>query len=481
MTVVGKSTHLPQAEQEKKTVALSSILAAVFLTGMKIVVGLATGSLGILAEAAHSGLDLIAAVVTYFAVRLSAKPPDHDHTYGHGKIENISALFETLLLLVTCAWIIYEAIQRLFFTHVDVDTSIWAFIVMGTSIIIDITRSRALLRVAKKYSSQALEADALHFSTDVWSSSVVIVGLFLVSIANFLSLPWLVKADAIAAIVVAGIVIYVSLQLGRKTIFDLLDAIPPGLRDEVSHATRQVPGVQAVERVRIRRSGPEFFTDVEVRVREDLALESAHEIATQVEAAIRSYLPEADVVVHVAPDEPQDSGLIRAIYRTAARQGLRIHSVRLYEIKGAYSLELHLEVDDILSLDMAHTQASALEETLRQEIPGLAEVVTHIEPIGEFSATRQQLPSDDDKILKIIQEALDQLGLCFDPHEVKIRRSAETLSISFHCIMDGETAITEAHALTEQVEGALYASIPNLGRVVIHVEPPQLQDFGKTA
>jgi divalent metal cation (Fe/Co/Zn/Cd) transporter len=337
------------------------------------------------------------------------------------------------------------------------------------------------MRVANKYSSQALEADALHFSTDVWSSSVVILGLFLVSLANILNLPWLVKADAIAAILVAGIVIYVSIQLGRKTIFDLLDAIPPGLRDEVSHATGQVPGVQAVERVRIRRSGPDFFTDVEVLVQPDLALESAHEIASQVEAAIRAYLPEADVVVHVAPEEPQDAGMIKVIYRIAARQGLRVHSVRLYEIKAAYSLELHLEVDEALSLDDAHAQATALEESLRLEMPGLKEIVTHIEPIGEFSSTRQQVPSEDDKILAVIQEALDQLGLCFDPHDVKIRRSAEALSISFHCIMDGETAITEAHALTEQVEGALYASIPNLGRVVIHVEPPQFKDLEEPA
>ena len=211
------------ADREKKNVALSSVLAAVFLTLMKLIVGIMTGSLGILAEVAHSGLDLVAAIVTLFAVRASGKPADSEHTYGHGKIENLSALFETLLLLITCAWIIYEAIQRLFFKSVEIEASIWGFLVMIFAIGIDVSRSRALARVAQKYDSQALEADALHFSTDVWSSTVVIVGLGLVKLSEWLHLPWLVKADAVAAMGVAGIVIYVSLQLGRRTIAGLLD------------------------------------------------------------------------------------------------------------------------------------------------------------------------------------------------------------------------------------------------------------------
>ncbi len=169
-------------------VALSSVGAAVLLTTMKIVVGLLTGSLGILSEAAHSGLDLIAAVVTLFAVRVSARPPDGEHTYGHGKVENFSALVETLLLLATCGWIIYEAIERLFFKTVHVEVTLWSFVVMGVSIIIDFTRSRALMKTAKKYGSQALEADALHFSTDVWSSCVVIFGLIAVLIAQQVSI-----------------------------------------------------------------------------------------------------------------------------------------------------------------------------------------------------------------------------------------------------------------------------------------------------
>src|SRR5512136_1214106 len=228
------------ATAEKRSVAASSVLAAILLTGMKLTVGLTTGSLGILSEAAHSGLDLVAAAVTLFAVRVSGRPADREHTYGHGKVENLSALFETVLLLVTCVWIIYEAIQRLFFKEVVVEASIWAFIIMGVSIVIDFSRSRALARVAKKYDSQALEADALHFSTDIWSSSVVIGGLLLVRSAEWFNVPLLAKADAIAAMGVAVIVVYVSVQLGRRTVVGLLDGVPSGVRDEIIHRLGEV-------------------------------------------------------------------------------------------------------------------------------------------------------------------------------------------------------------------------------------------------
>jgi cation diffusion facilitator family transporter len=197
------------AEKEKRDAALSSVLAAVFLTALKLVVGLMTGSLGILAEAAHSGLDLVAALVTFFAVRIADRPPDERYRYGYGKVENLSALIETLLLLITCLWIIYEAIQRLFFKPVEIEASFWAFGVMLVSIVVDVSRSRILYRAARKHNSQALEADALHFSTDIWSSAVVIVGLGLVWLSGRLGpeWAWLVKGDAVAALVVAAIVV----------------------------------------------------------------------------------------------------------------------------------------------------------------------------------------------------------------------------------------------------------------------------------
>jgi cation diffusion facilitator family transporter len=297
---VKTASQSAKADREKSLVAGSSVVAAVFLTSMKLVVGLSTGSLGILSEAAHSGLDLVAAAVTFLAVRISGKPADTEHTYGHGKVENLSALFETFLLLLTCVWIIYEAVRRLFYRDVAVEATVWAFVCMGISIVIDLSRSTALGRAAKKYDSQALEADALHFSTDIWSSSVVIGGLALVRLSGYLKLEWLHKADAVAALGVACIVVYVSIQLGRRTIAGLLDQVPAGLREQVTRAAR-VPGVMAVRQVRVRRSGPEAFADVTIAVVRTTSLEEAHGIATAAENAVRQVLPRADVMVHVEP------------------------------------------------------------------------------------------------------------------------------------------------------------------------------------
>jgi len=291
-----------QAKHDKNRVALISVMAAVILTATKLVVGLATGSLGILSEAAHSGLDLVAAVVTFFAVRISAKPADEQHTYGHGKVENLSAMFETGLLLITCIWIVYEALQRLFFKAVHVEASAWAFGIMLLSIVVDYNRSRALYRAARKYKSQALEADALHFSTDIWSSSVVILGLALVRLSDALGIPLLSQADALAALAVAGIVIYVSLQLGRRTVAGLLDEIPAGLRGEVVQALKLVPGVRQVRHVRLRWSGPEGFADVILTAEQDLPLEQAHQIANQAEQAVKQLLASVEVTVHVEPE-----------------------------------------------------------------------------------------------------------------------------------------------------------------------------------
>src|SRR5438270_7725295 len=210
------STATMQAE--KRSVAGNSVLAAIAITGLKIVVGITTGSLGILSEAAHSGLDLIAAIITFFSVRVSDKPADADHQYGHGKVENFSAFLETGLLLLTCVWIVWEAVRRMFFSHHSIEPSVAAFVVLFVSMAVDWWRSRALQHMASKYESQALEADALHFGTDIWSSGVVVLGLASVVAGRRWGIPWLADADPIAAIFVAGVIVYVSSRLARQTI-----------------------------------------------------------------------------------------------------------------------------------------------------------------------------------------------------------------------------------------------------------------------
>jgi cation diffusion facilitator family transporter len=294
-----------QGKKEKRSAALSSVIAAIGLTTFKLIVGLLTNSLGILAEAAHSGLDLVAAAMTYFAVRVSDKPADKEHPFGHGKIENLSALFETVLLLITSAWIIYEAIQRLFYhPNIIPEASIWSFVVMGASIIVDFTRSRLLSRAAKKYKSQALEADALHFSTDIWSSSVVIIGLIGIAIANkFSGLAWMHRADSIAALVVAIIVIYVSGELGWRTISALLDTAPRGLAEKIERVAASVPGVVDAHAIRIRPSGAHTFIDMHVTMDGSVTLKEAHAATEVIEDAILEVITPADVTVHVEPAE----------------------------------------------------------------------------------------------------------------------------------------------------------------------------------
>jgi len=292
------------AQTEKNSAALSSVLAAIGLTSFKIVIGTLTGSLGILAEAAHSGLDLVAAVMTWFAVNVAGKPADPEHPFGHGKAENISALFETLLLLATSAWIIYEAVHRLMAPETHMEVTIWSFLVMGTSIVVDISRSRMLSRVAREHNSQALEADALHFSTDIWSSAVVIVGLTAVLVGKlFPALVFLEKADAIAALAVAIIVIYVSAQLGIRSIQALLDAAPNnGEYKQIIETVSGMPGVTDVHAVRIRPSGAVWFVDMHITMDGDKSLEETHTVTEAIEQKIQQILVKSDVTIHVEPN-----------------------------------------------------------------------------------------------------------------------------------------------------------------------------------
>ena len=469
-TVQPSAAQSAEATREKTLVALSSVLAAVALTGTKIVVGVMSGSLGILSEAAHSGLDLVAAVVTYFAVRAASRPADREHTYGHGKVENLSALFETVLLLGTCVWIVYEAVRRLAFADVHVEVSGWAFGVMALSIVVDWSRSRALKRAADKYQSQALEADALHFSTDIWSSCVVIVGLICVWLADRLGQPWLEKADAVAGIGVAAIVVWVSIQLGRRTIDALLDAVPGDLRDKVAEAAR-VDDVLEVGQVRIRQSGPETFADVTIHVSRAHSVERAHEIADAAESSIRRQLPGADVVVHVEPRAQDEEDLLTTVRLTARRLGVAAHSIRLSDQGGRLTLGLHLELDEELTLGQAHEQATAFEAALREALPEIDDVVTHLEPAHTDVAASAASPEDMARLRSAIDEVRRELCPSLGVHALEAHREGDELTVSFHCTLAADTAIADAHRLSHQVEQQLRRRVPQVGRLVVHVEP----------
>ncbi|HZD96239.1 MAG TPA: cation diffusion facilitator family transporter, partial [Candidatus Sulfotelmatobacter sp.] len=295
---------LERMQAEKRSVALNSLLAALAITVLKLLVGLTTRSLGILSEAAHSGLDLVAALVTLLSVRVSDKPADAEHQYGHGKVENFSAFIETGLLLLTCVWIVSEAIRRLSGHHsVHIEPSIAAFAVMFLSMAVDWWRSHKLQRIAEKYDSQALEADALHFSTDIVSSGVVALGLALVWAGVHWQVPWLVKADSVAALLVSGVIVYVSSRLARRTIDALLDAAPAGTRNRIIDAALKVDGVIEVERARTRRAGNRYFADLTVGLARNVTFQRSGQVVAEITRAVQAILPDADVVIHSVPRE----------------------------------------------------------------------------------------------------------------------------------------------------------------------------------
>lgn len=466
--------------REKKIVAATSVLAAVFLTGSKLIVGFLTGSLGILAEAIHSALDLVAAAITFFAVRISDRPADESHLYGHGKVENLSALAETLLLLITCVWIIYEAIQRLFFVSVKVDASLWAFLIMAISIVVDFSRSRALSRVAKKYKSQALEADALHFKTDVWSSAVVIAGLALVRTGEYLGggKAFFERADAIAALAVAFIVVYVSFNLGRRAVDILLDRAPKGLADQFSQSVEAVDGIQRVSRTRVRDVGNQIFVDLTVEVPRHFSLEESHQLVRKAQEAVHNISHNADVVVHTVPTSERE-GILEKIRAVAAHEHVSIHNVSVHFTERGVWIDLDLEVDPKLSFENAHEAATKLETSLQDELDGMdsfapvADINVHIEPRGGdepvSGAPLDQLKADS--YIRRVREIGDELKGSEGCHQIELHEIQGSIYLSFHLQVRAESSIAEAHSTAEDMENRLRREFPELGRVVIHTEP----------
>ncbi len=461
------------ADREKSRVALTSVIAALFLTGFKIVVGISTGSLGILAEALHSGLDLVAALMTFIAVRISSKPADASHPYGHGKVESFSALFETLLLVLTCVWIISEGIQRLFYKKVEIDPSLWAFLVMILSIAIDYGRSRALMRAAKQYKSQALEADALHFSTDIWSSLVVILGLAMVRLGQGSPYEaYLGRADAVAALGVALIVLWISGRLGKETIDVLMDRAPSGLITRITEAALSVPGVMDCRRVRVRSVGPVIFADIVVGVSRTAPLDQAHAIASLVEQKVRGIEQKADVVVHFEPVSGSAESWQERIKATALEKGLSVHEVEIHQVDGKKNITLHLEVPPTLSLHEAHNLADRLEADIRANLQDVAEVKTHIEPEMTEPISGQTAPERMPEVNAIIRYVASNFPALREFREIGITRIDDGLILSLNCVFDPNLRIDDAHRMVSQIEEAIAKRLPQVKRVHIHMEPP---------
>jgi cation diffusion facilitator family transporter len=469
--MAGTAISSPESMRaEKRTAAGNSVLAAIVITGLKIAVGVTTGSLGILSEAAHSGLDLIASLVTFFSVGVSDKPADADHQYGHGKVENFSAFVETGLLLLTCGWIIYEAGERLFFRHIEIEPSLAAFAVMIISMGVDWWRSRVLGRIATKYDSQALEADALHFSTDIWSAGVVVLGLVLVLVGRTYHVEWLRLSDPIAALFVAGVVVSVSWRLARRTVDALLDAAPPGVRAKIQDAVSHVDGVLEVDRVRIRRSGNRYFADLTVGLARTVTFQRSRQLASAVSEAVHRILPDADVTVQPLPRAQRSENVFDRIRATATDRNLNVHDISVQDFAGQLHVEQHIELDERMTLKEAHDQVTELEADLRREVPEISEILTHIESEPATIETTDELVRDA-KLEQRLRAVAAQFPEILDVHEFLVKRVRGRLYVSLHCTLFDDLSLARVHDIQTELEIRFKQDAPELFRVLIHPEP----------
>jgi cation diffusion facilitator family transporter len=466
---------LPLSEtREKRHAALLSVGSALLLVSLKAFLVVRTGSLGVLSEALHSGLDLVAAIITFLSLRVADQPADERHPYGHGKFENFSAFVETGLLVLTALYVIYEAFDRMFFHSVHIQPSIMVILVLLVALAIDITRARKLTQVAQKYSSEALEADALHFSTDVWSTIVVIAGIGLVWAGEKWNLPWMIYADALAGLTVAAIILWVGSRLGKRTLDALLDAVPGGLQEEIAAAVRKMDGVLSVERVRLRRAGNRYFVDATVSVPRTASLEQVHSWSDAIEKRVGEIVP-SDVVVHAEPRAPQGEPFFDSIRAAAQRLGLAIHDLSAQQNKGQLFVELHLEVDPHLSLKDAHAQATQLEEAIRELREEPTEVNIHIEPLGTAIVPTEESADDLRDLGRAMEAFLHQLSSEYyellNAHNVRVRQVEHHILASCHCTMRSELPITQIHDVTAALEDRVKESFPQVYRVTIHPEP----------
>jgi cation diffusion facilitator family transporter len=459
-----------RASREKRMAALGSVVSAVVLVTLKVILAVVTGSLGILSEALHSILDLVAAVITYLSVRVADKPADEQHLYGHGKVESFSAFVETALLLLTAIYIIWEAFQRLLFRTATIRLSLSVIVILGLTMGIDFVRSRALRRVAKRHPSEALEADALHFSTDVWSTFVVVLGITGAWLGQRLGIRWLGMTDAVAALGVAGVIIWIGSRLGKRTIDALLDVAPSGLHDRIAHAVDETEGVLSTERVRVRRAGQRHFVDVTISVPRTASLEQAHAASDAVERNIEKIVP-ADVVVHVEPRAPTNEHLFDTIRAVAQRHGLAVHELSAHQLDGRLFVELHLEVDENASLREAHRRATELEDEIRAATAADAMVNIHIEPLGARIPSAAEMKDLSRAVQHFLNSLPKEYPELLDCHEVHVRSVEHKILVSCHCAMDGDLPITLVHDITAALEGRVKDHFPQIFRLTIHPEP----------
>lgn len=456
---------------EKRQVALHSMTAAAVMTLLKLAAGLFSGSLGILSDAAHSALDLAGATLTFFSVRVSDKPPDEDHTYGHGKVENIASFIEAGLMAVSCIWIIWEAMQRIVEHSVELRHSIWPVLVLVASITVDYWRSRRLRAVARRTGSPALATDAFHFASDIWSSVAVLLGLTASWVGAKYNIGWLRYADPFAAVVVSLMILRITLQLTRETIGVLMDQIPAETRRSVVNQVEQVDGVLAVEQVRVRRSGAAHFVDLTLALPSRTTFEHTGELVRAATEAVHRAIPRADVVVHTVPRQQRADSIFDKVRAVAARNNVSVHELSVQSHQGKLRVEQHVELDENMLLLEAHNFVTAMESEILRETPEIDSVLTHIESEPATIEQPEEIVVEDRRIECALRDAAAHFAEVVDVHELMIRRAGDHIDLSCHCTLPDELSMARVHEVITGLEDRFKHECPEVSRVLIHPEP----------
>ena len=464
-------SSLPGFSAEKRRVALHSMLAAAAMTVLKLAAGLFSGSLGVLSDAAHSALDLAGAALTFFSVQVSDKPADEDHTYGHGKIENVSSLAEAGLMVVSCAWIIFEAVSRIAHHIVELRHSLWPVLVLVASIAVDYWRSHQLRAVAERTGSPALATDAFHFASDIWSTLAVLVGLGASWLGSRYGVSWLRYADPVAAIAVSIMILRITLTLTRETVGVLMDRIPAETRRQIVNEVQQVPGVLAVEQARVRRAGAAHFADLTLALPRSYTFEHAGELVRAATDAVHRTLPDSDVVIHTVPSKGRAESIFDRVRAVAARNNVSVHELSVQSHHGRLRVEQHVELNENMSLLEAHNFVSGMEAEILRDTPEVDSVLTHIESEPATIEQPEDAVAEDRRIEIALRAAAGTFNEIEDVHEITVRRAGDHIDLSCHCTLPDHLTMQRVHEVITALEDRLKIECPEVSRVTIHPEP----------
>jgi cation diffusion facilitator family transporter len=457
--------------EAKRHVALQSMLAAGAMTLLKLAAGIFSGSLGVLSDAAHSGLDLAGAALTFFSVRVSDKPADEGHPYGHGKIENLSSFGEASLMVVSCAWIIWEAVQRIVRHTVEIHHSLWPVLVLLASIAVDVWRSRQLRAVAERTGSPALATDAFHFASDIWATLAVLLGLGASWLGVTLQVNWLRYADPCAAIFVSLMILRITAHLTRETVGVLMDEEPAETRWRVVREVEKVSGVLAVEQARVRRAGPSYFADLTLALPSRYTFEHTGELVREATAAVQRAIPQADVVIHTVPRPERTANIFDRVRAVAARNNVSVHDLSIQSHNGRLRVEQHIELDETLPLLKAHDFVSALEAEILREAPEIDSVLTHIESEPATIQEPAENLVEDRRLEVALRAAASGCQEIVDVHEISVGRAGEHIYLTCHCTLPDELPMARVHEVITDLEDRFKLECPEVYRVTIHPEP----------